>query len=69
MQHQQNSSSQSQVRWGVTGKAPALMLGFYFAALILALGHHLFYAFLDGKPVENQAVSPIPSSRQPNSED
>jgi hypothetical protein len=69
MQHQRDSRSRPQVQWGVTWKIPALMLGFYCAALILGLGHHLFYTFLDGKPAEDQSVSLIPSNYQLFSED
>jgi hypothetical protein len=32
------------------------MLSFYCLAVIVALGHHLFYNYLDGRVVKEQAV-------------
>lgn len=40
--------------WHVHWSTPATLAALYLAAVIAAVGHHVFYLKLDGEPAENQ---------------
>ncbi|OJD38906.1 formylmethionine deformylase-like protein [Diplodia corticola] len=43
----------TQAQWGIHWKSPTLMLSLFFFGVGCCIGHHFFYQFLDGKPVES----------------
>jgi hypothetical protein len=55
-QRQHTSNAPDVAQWGVHWKSPTLMIVCFSLAVFLALGHHLMYSYLDGKPAENQEV-------------
>jgi len=44
------------VQWKIGWKSPLSIVGLYLVAAGLAVGHHLYYKSLDGKPARNQEV-------------
>ncbi|KAE9372515.1 hypothetical protein N431DRAFT_457224 [Stipitochalara longipes BDJ] len=48
-----HSDGTSSIKWSVGWKTPALMVVFYLVGLVIAIGHFLFFRFLDGKDVES----------------
>ncbi|KAF2800080.1 hypothetical protein K505DRAFT_229565 [Melanomma pulvis-pyrius CBS 109.77] len=43
-------------KWHIHWQTPAITVAFFIAGLLAALGHHVFYARLDGKPATEQLI-------------